>query len=495
MPYSPQPTTGGQDLRPNAYSSAGGDVMGQQVISQFDLYKPNKFVQVFHRHCQHISFRIMLRAMGFSRGTAAPTTGHYEYPWIKNLVTVGSIVTASTGPGSQVVFELDAADMFDAQVSVGGVALQASYPVEKEEMLLPGDALAVIVEKDTSVTPHRLTVLPKDGNLDLATLILPNQAYAISSNTHAEGSGLPAGRTPRIIDYTNTFQIIKTKSSVSGSEATNEMYFEPLEGQPGSFILKGDWDAMHRFEDAVDGALVFGTQNTNPLLVDQDTDMGYDVPYTGTEGLVPFAVNEGNVDTYNVFSINDFDDVSAYYEGERIGVRELITLCGMQLYIEQENVLQNFLNADVNSQLWYDWLNPSDWVDDYQPNDAMKDQYLHIGFKGLNKAGYTYGIRLLHVFNENVGAGASIYNYQRRQLIIPKGYSKDKRSGESRPTMGYEYKQLGQYSREYIYGMIGGAGITEVMPSNQFDTRKKFHISEVSFHGTCSNHVTIQQPQ
>lgn len=494
MPYSPQPT-GPQDLRPNAYSAAGGDVMGQEVISDYDLYKPNKFVKVFERHCQHISFRIMLRAMGFARGTAAPTTGHYEYPWMKNLVTVGPIITAPAGPGDAIIFELDPNDMYDAQVTQGGVPVQASYPMEHDEILLPGDKMGVIFAKDTSVTPHRLTVLPKDGNLNLNGVLVTGQSYAISSNSHAEGSGLPAGRTPRIIDYTNTFQILKTKSSVSGSEATNEMYFEPIEGQPGSFHLKSDWDAMKRFEDEVDGALVFGNQNTNPNLVDQNTGMGYDVPYSGTEGLIPFAVNEGNVDTYNVFSINDLDDVSDYYEGERIGTRELITLCGMTIYLEQENALQNLLNADINSQLWYDWMNPSDFVDDYQPNDAMKDQYLHVGFKGIHKGGYTYGIRLLHCFNENVGAGAASYNYKRRQVIIPKGYSKDKRSGTCRPTMGYEYKQLGNYSREYVFGVISGAGVTMATPSNQFDIGLKFHISEVAFHGTCSNHITILQPQ
>jgi hypothetical protein len=60
----------------------------------------------------------MLKSMGFDRGTAAPTTGHYEYPWRKDLVRVNSVITASTGPGTDVVIELTAGSMFDTQVSV-----------------------------------------------------------------------------------------------------------------------------------------------------------------------------------------------------------------------------------------------------------------------------------------------------------------------------------------------------------------------------------------
>ena len=494
MSYSPSPS-GPQDLRPNAYSAVGGSVMGQAVISQYDLYKPNKFTKVFNRHCSHVPFRLMLRAMGFSRGTAAPTTGHYEYPWNSNLITVGAITAAAAGPGNPMIIALDAGDMYNANVNVGGVARQASYPIELEEILLPGDKIAVIKSKNTAVTPHQLTIYPKDPSIDLDNYVNVGDAYAISSNTHAEGSGLPAGRTPRIIDYTNTFQIIKNTSRASGSEMTNEMYFEPLENQPGSFVLKADWDAMNHHEKAADGALIFGEPNSNPLLVDTTTDMGYDVPLSGTEGLIPFAINSGNVDTYAVYSINDFDDLAKYYERERIGVRELIGLNGIDLFTDIENVLQAFLNADgVKSQLWQDWMNPSDWVDDYQPNDDDKDLYLHIGFKGLKKSGYTFGLRLLHTFNENTGAGATVYNYSKRQVIVPKGYSKDKRTNTSRPTMGYEYKMLGKYSRENIMGHLSGAGITEFLPTNQYDTRTLFYLCEIAFHGTCSNHVTIQLP-
>ena len=114
MSYIPFVPAGGQDLTPNAFSDVGGGVQSQGVISQYQAYKPNELVQVFERHGYRPSFRLMLKTMGFRRGSYAPTIGHYEYPWRKNLVTVGAIITPSAGPGTPVTIELDAADMYNA---------------------------------------------------------------------------------------------------------------------------------------------------------------------------------------------------------------------------------------------------------------------------------------------------------------------------------------------------------------------------------------------
>ena len=228
MAYSPfvNPATK-QDLKPNVFSTVGGGTASQVVISQYDLYKPNELIQVFERHTYGGGFRIMLKAMGFNRGTSAPTTGHYEYPWRENLVTVGTtgvggggIITPSAGAGTDVVIALDPADMYNPGVNIGAVAQWASYPIKNEILIFRDGAAAMIVNKDTTTDPahHRLTLRPLDPLVDLATSVVEGESYFVATNAHAEGSELPEGRVPRIISYTNDFQITKVKAQSTGTE-------------------------------------------------------------------------------------------------------------------------------------------------------------------------------------------------------------------------------------------------------------------------------------
>ena len=500
MAYTPFVPAGGQDLSPNAFSDVGGGYANQGVISAYQAYKPNELVQVFERHNYRPSFRLMLKTMGFRRGSYAPTIGHYEYPWRKNLVTVGAIVTPSAGAGTDVVFALDAADMFNANVTVNGVAAQASYPVENEIILFQDGNAGMIVEKNTTVTPHQLTVRPLDAAVDLATSIVIGEQYFIATNAHGEGSGLPRGRVPRVIKYSNTFQIVKTAAYSTGSELTNEMYFEPVEGQPGSFFAKVSVDAMYRFEEMCDGALIWGQQINN--ITEFNQELGFDVPITGTEGMIEFATVNGNNETYTVgnYQINDFDDISRYYERERIGVRDIMCLQGIDINIEIENVLSELLDGDLaalltKNYLWGDGV----FSDDMQPEMDASTYAMEWDFRAIRKSNFRYFFYLLHIFNENVGAGAPGYDYPNWQVMFPVGYAKEKSTGDARATIGYEYKQLGAYSREEVIADLNGVGVAGTgtpyrIAVNDRDTRGMGMVTEMAFHGTCANHITLVTP-
>ncbi len=144
------------------------------------------------------------------RGTNTPSIGHYEHPWTEDTVTVGSIVTPSAGPGTNVVFELDATNMFNTGATSGGSSIQTSYPVVGDVLELYDRTQVRVSNKNTAVTPHQLTVTPFDSTVDLAALVVVGQEYGIAYNLHAEGSGLPAGgllvlssiRTPLVLSST-----------------------------------------------------------------------------------------------------------------------------------------------------------------------------------------------------------------------------------------------------------------------------------------------------
>ena len=506
MAYSPFVPPGGQDLRPNVFSMVGGGTLNQVVVSLYDLYKPNELVQVFERHTTGKGFRLMLKAMGFTRPTSAPTTGHYEYPWRENLVTVGAIITPSAGPGTNVVIELAAADHYTSGVTVNGVAGQgATYPVVNEIILFRSGESAMIIAKDTTTNPgaHRLTLRPLQAATDLATSVIAGEAYFISNNAHAEGSGLPQGRTPRIIAYTNEFQITKVAASSTGTEMTNSMYFNPVDDRGGSLYLKVKDDMMYTFEKDCDGALIWGEQIDNITVF--VPGLGHDAPIKGTEGLISFAETNGNVDNYVAiggYTIADFRDLGRYYEQERVGASEMMCLQGFEIYMEIEAAMVDFLNADL-AALMTERMYYGDNVFDYL-NDSLYESdpaqfALRIGFKALEISGFTFMFRKFPDFNKRVGAGSTGYNYSSWQVVLPVGYATDKKSDTKRGTFGYEYKVSADgYSRETIVGEFFGAGVggsnAYRSASNQNDIHRCFMISEFAFHPTCGNHISIQKP-
>lgn len=501
MSYSPFVAPGGDDLGVNSYSSVGGATHSQTVMSQYNLYKPNELVQVFERHAGRPSFRLMLKAMGFNRGTAKNTTGHYEYPWRKNLVPVGAIITASTGPGTPVVIELDPSGMYNASVTVGGAARQASYPRVNDTLVFIDGEMGIITAKNTAVTPHQLTIVPVDPAVDLVTSIVVGEEYFISSNAWGEGTGLPDGIVPRVIQYHNTFQIVKEAVSATGSEMTNQTYFNPVPGQEGSFYLQVKWTSMMLFEDKCDGALMWGQAITNPAIATLNPNVGFDVQPTGTEGLMEFATTNGNNDTYTVgaYAMSDFDDLGKYFTRERVGVKDMICLQGIDIRYEIENVLGTLLNGDMGSLLTSKYFYGDNVFSDGINAMDSRAFAMEIGFRGVQKGGINFGFYELSAFNENVGAGAPGYDYPNYQIIFPVGYAADKETGSLRPTIGYEYKLLGGYSREEVIADLAGVGVAGTgtpyrVATSPNDIHQMGMVSEIAFHGTCANHITIQRP-
>lgn len=500
MAYTPFVNVGGQDLRPNAFSSVGGDYMSEGVISQYQMYKPNELVQVFERHSYAPSFRLMLKTMGFRRGSYAPTVGHYEYPWRKNLVTVGDIITPSAGPGTPVTIELAPADMYNAGVTANGAAAQASYPIKNEILVFRDGQQAMITEKDTTVTPHQLTLTPLDAAVNLATSIVIGEAYFVGSNAHGEGSDLPKSRVPRVIRYSNTFQIVKTSAGSTGSELTNQMYFEPVAGKPGSFFAKMSIDAMYRFETECDGALLWGQQINN--ITEFNSELGFDVNIHGTEGLIRFGEVNGNNETYvpGNYQLADFNDVAKYYDRERIGVMDIVCLQGIDIAIEIEDVLIDILDGDLAAMLTTKFLwGGGGFSEEFTPAMDASSFALKFDYRAIKKAGYNWLFYKMPVFNESVGAGAPGYDYPGWQVMMPIGYTTDKSSGDARGTVGYEYKVIGNYSREEVVADISGVGVAGTgtpyrVAVNGMDLHKMGMVSEIAFHGTCANHVTLTTP-
>jgi hypothetical protein len=506
-PVTPSPKVAGQDLGVNNFGNVGGGITTQTVISDYDIYTPQEMIQLFDRHSYNPGWRLTMKAMGFSRGVAAPTTGHYEAPWKKDTITIGGVADAtSAGPGNDIIITLAASSMYDAGVTVGGASRKASYPIVGDILKFNNGLKGQVISKDTSVDPHTIRVRPTKATYDITSSgdnfpTSPDVVF-ISDVAFAEGSGLPAGRTPRIIKYSNTFQIVKARYSVTGSEMTNQAYFNPVQGQQGGIHLKAEMDTYERFEDMCDGALLWGEQIDN--ITSAVPEIGFDVPVTGTEGFIDFSLTNGNILGYTPgsYDMGDFNSIGDVLEAERCGTRKLVAWQGREIYTEIEDLLQAQIGNDLTTQLSRQYFMGDQQsaapMDEMQPFSA-DDLAFSIGFYAVKKAGYVFCFKKLHAFNEAVGAGASGYTWPGYQFIHPMGYTTNKSTMESVPTMGYEYKQQGSYSREMVLANLAGVGVAgtggyTAMAVNDSDIKTMGLVSEIAFHGTTPNHIVVNEP-
>lgn len=502
MAYEPFVAADPIGMQPAAYSDTGGAYVNQQVFSRLDLYNPYEQVQLVSRHSGRPSSALWMKLHGFASGTNNYKVGHYEVERDETPISFGAVVTPSGGAGNSLVASISADYQYNTGVSVNGnAALGEATPGRVgEHVLLPGGGHARIMDKDTSVVPHQVTLRPVNANDNLDTLLAVDTPYALITNSWGEATGIPRGLTPRVIKYSNDFQIIKEAVAASGSEMTNNAYFQPVPGVEGSIYLRAKWQTMGRFEDAKSRALIFGVPGDN--LTMYSDPMRHDVDIRNTEGLLYFARTNGYNDTYdpNNYTVEDFDDYARTFEFERIGVREFCGFIGFDLYTTIENTLNEYINSEHAAQLIQQRVldGPTDLGDNFQPWSA-EDLRVHIGFTSIKKAGFTWTFKIAHEFNDGRVAGLPAYDWSQTGVFFPMGYRLDYEGGRT-PVFGYHWKQGGGISRENIIAPINGVGVAGtggVTPqaAHQYDSQQLAYLTEMASHFTTGNHFLYLTPQ
>jgi len=510
MAYTPNPGQATSPLdatitTPGAFNTAqfgsvGGQIATEKVVSTLYDYNPFSILRNIHeRHNHEAGIRLLWKAFGWSRGVNAPTTGHYEAEWKDSLVKVGSIITASTGAGTNVVLALHTDMMYNASQTVSGAARQASYPRIGDIIYLPDGKSARVTAKNVTTTPHQITVTPLLSTVDLAGSITAGQSYFIASNAHGEGSNIPEGVLPRLLKYTNTFQIVKEACGSTGSDLTNQLFVNPIQNQDGSIFLRLDKDMMFRFEKRAGGALLWGQPINN--ITEFNAEVGFDINVKGTEGLIFFIETNGYEDLYTAgsYSTADLYAITGIYDQEQAGTNILFTHEGYGIFVETEQVFSDFFSNDVSPALMKNVaMQTGIPAEDMQPFESS-DFVFYSGFRGAKLGGYYIHFKKIWEFNEAVGAGAAGYNWSKTRIFMPYGSTVNRANGATVPFVGYEYKQLGNYSRETVIADFGGAGVAGIggildTPVNGWDLRRKAMISEIAGHYACPNLLVIQKP-
>jgi len=482
----------------------GGNMVTEQEFQTIYDRPPAERTALMARHAKNVGFASWLYGLGFSSGSDTPTIGHYELGWEVTGCTVNAIITASAGAGNPLIFSLSAGDMYDTGVTSGGTSIQGSYPIVGDILELYDRTQVIVTAKNKATSPHRLTVKPLDDSIDLDDVINAAETYKVLHNLHAEGSGLPETRAPRIMKYTNEFALIKHAFEITGHEMTNAVYHETVPGDPSSagkpsMMLLKDSDVL-RYERSKSYALLLGQQTSGLATLVTETNL--DSPITSTEGLVQFGLTAGFTDTYTVgsYAVNDFDTISAKISDERsVSSMEMFTLDGPAISAETENILNTFFAQDLVPFVNNIIDGYSDALRGYQESIDGGDNTVGLGYSVIRKGGLTYHMKRLDEFHDVQGGGSTDYEYRNYRIAVPAGFANNIRTNKPRPMVGYEYKQSGNYSREDVWGDFSGAGVggnntPYGRAVNEVDSYKRFMISHIAGHWACGNSIVMQIP-
>lgn len=452
--------------------------------------------QLMVRHNYTKNFYHTLRELGLGSALIGPTIAHWEEDWIINNFVVGSIITASTGPGTNVTFALDATSMY-TNTMPGNVTGNFSYLAEMDEIqLIDGSHVQVIKGGvNQAVTPFQITVRPALAANDIATKLVAGGRYWIPTNSFGEGTFGAKPKTPRVFRYSNNTQIVKSAFAETGTSATNKLPFVNIDGQEGSLMILGG-DATDRLQfERLSGALFFGKQSDNLTTLSDAT--GFNVPNKGTQGFDDYVSTFGNILPYTTgsFDLDDFDAITEIFNRERIGTKNILLTVAFNLDSQINTLLKDYMDNTCFQYAAANWPfkpNIGPMVDEM---GGANDFFLWLDFAGIKKNSYNIIKKHQFELDSVEQAGTTGYPWPNTGYAVPiTAYQNADGSDGWSPSIGYKYKALNGYSREMTINWTGGAAIKQIA-TNSLDAYQMDILSEVAGDWGLGNQMIKISPQ
>lgn len=416
----------------------------EQLLSGFDFYKPEVSNNLFRKKGdQGMSYFMILKSLGFEKPVARESYSWYMENYIHDIFTTTG---ASAGAaGAAVTYTL----------SAGSVNTIGSndyvYPRKWDVVMFPnevtGSVTAVTFSGGGTVT---VTVKP-NVSTDAIPAVSSGQELVIIGNAFAEGSDDPSGRLSGTTKETGYLQIIKEALTSTGSEMTNQDWFDTLVDESGpvkkilGYMMKGQIDLDYRQALAISTAMLFQKITDNTIVDTASTPASKQIQTM--EGLIPAIRRGGNVKTYTpgFLDVSKFDEINKTLDAEFCG-QDLACLLGFDLHTELENTLVDYFK---DSEISY-----------VVANQFGGDAGLaaSVGFRSLKKGDRNFNFKRMGMFSHPKVGGASGYNFSKMGLFLPIDMRKDAKTGESMPSIGMRYKALGNYNRQMEVFDIRGAG-------------------------------------
>lgn len=446
-----------------------------ELISTFDIDKPERLNTLFRRYGdQGLGLFRLIESMGFKMSVAQDTYEHDEEDWIHEVFHSLNLVGAP-GPGNDLVITLDPADLDTGN---------RFYPRLWDTVMTPNEITGQITNIDVTVPAVPvITVTPNDVADDFGA-VAAGQELIITSSAFSEGSGQPDGAVSGVFHYDNDVQIIKEKLTATGTEMTNQKWFDKISDPSGqsipTYVMKGQLDTDYRMNLKIDGAMLFQKRTTN-VMVDPATNRQLKT----TEGMIPYIRRVGNVLPYtpSTFSVQKFDEIIKLLDKE-FAPTNICCLNGIDLNLETENVLVDYFK-DTN----IDYTRKAIVNGAFAGNEALA---MSVGFKALTKGGYNFAFKKMGIFSHAKLYGASGYDMASMGILLPIGKKKDRLTNKDLPTFGMRYKKLGPYSRLMEVWNISGAGPnTKVIEDDLHNYNMRCNIG---FHAMAGNQMVLLDP-
>ena len=422
----------------------------------------------------------LLELLGSKKETNQTNFEHYEEAFLHNSFRITDYDESGT------IAVAGDATVITVNVKDGDCDSSGRHFVRKNDvvMLSTGDIALVSATYNEDGT---------DGaNMDEAGdfKLVPYQAWSVSGSTFPadtyatvigtdfkEGTAQPASRSPEIHEYKNNVMIIKDSFEVTGTEATNVVYFKVENEKLGSgylWYLKGEADTYRRFQDYAELMMVVGKK---ALTTSTYAGLSTGQAVRGTEGLLPFIENNGQSMDLGASSITmaDFDAIVKSLDKYR-GAKENALYAGINLSLDIDDLLaaQSTVSAGAAN---------------YGTFGNSKDMALNLGFNSFTRGGYTFHKKTYDLFNHPHLLGATDFKFNGYGMVIPMDTRRDAKTGESIPSLRIRYKAVPGYSREMEHWLTGSAVLKN--KTNDTDSLKSHYRTERGFEGFAPNRYLL----
>lgn len=448
-------------------------IYASDIVSGFDIYKPEKLNVLFNRYGdQGASYFQIVRSMGFEKEVSLDTYGHYEENRIHEVCIVNANVT-QPAVGADITFVL----------SPNSLDANNNFYVRKWDIILfPNEVTGSVTTIDTTTPTTPAITCRLNDNTEQFPALTAGDELVIFTNAFSEGSGQPNGAIRGTWEYTNDAQIIKETIGVTGSEMTNQTWFDVTSAGtkiPAYYFL-GQVDIDYRVALRIDGALLWGKRTVNPNLIDSDTGR----PIKTTEGLIPYIRRVGNEQTYTSgsFSVTEFDEMDRTLDREHAG-NYILGMLGIQLHQDIENALVSYF-ADTNIQ--YARQTTNEVL--FNSNESLGAS---VNFKYLVKSERTFLMKRMGVLSNPKLYGAVGYEGPKLGVFMPINKKKDPVSGNMVESIGVRYKGLGKYNRRMEVWQVGGAG--EGLKVTDIDSRNTYQRCHIGAHFRGGNQFVLME--
>lgn len=454
-------------------------IYASDIVSGFDIYKPEKMNELFMRYDdQGMSMFNLIRSMGFEKEVSLDTYGHYEENKIHETIKVRDIV-GQPGVGADIVFVL-ATDSMDAN--------NRFYPREYDTILFSTEVTGYISDIDVSTPADPSITVRLNDETDQFPALAADEHLAIISNAFSEGSGQPDGAIRGVWEYTNDAQILKETIGMTGSEMVNQTWI-PITSQgqkiPAYYFL-GQTDIDYRIALRIDGAMLFQKRTVNTSAIDPDTGRLIKT----TEGLIPYIRRIGNVHPYTIGSldISDFDEINLLLDREFAG-NHILSLLGIRVQQELEDLLKLYF-ADTNINFTRQVVNNAI----FNKNESLGAS---VNFKYLTKNERTFMFKRFGNLSNPQTYGAytgSAYQYEfpSMGIFLPINRKKDAKGKNLVESIGVRYRGMGNYSRRMEVWQVGGAG--PGLKVTEFDSRYTYQRCHMGAHFRGGNQFVLLDP-